>query len=119
MAKKAKATNGMPIGQRIAKIIGVKGDFKTAVMPMINYSSANITTSGAGYVISLYFMSFLTDVVNLDLKLAGLVTTLAVVWDAITDPAMGVITDRTRSKYGKHRRYILWGMPLFALSFAL
>lgn len=36
MAKKAKATNGMPIGQRIAKIIGVKGDFKTAVMPMIN-----------------------------------------------------------------------------------
>ena len=64
-------------------------------------------------------MKFLTDVVNLPLAWAGLVTTVAVVWDAITDPIMGVITDRTRSKYGKHRRYILWGMPLFVTSFAM
>ncbi len=105
--------------QKILKLLGVKGTFKNDVIPMMNYSSANITTSGAGYVISLYFMSFLTDVVNLDMKLAGLVTTLAVVWDAVTDPIMGVITDRTRSRYGKHRRYILWGMPLFCLAFAM
>jgi oligogalacturonide transporter len=64
-------------------------------------------------------MKFLTDVVNLPLAWAGLVTTVAVVWDAITDPIMGVITDRTRSKYGKHRRYILWGMPLLCLSFVM
>ena len=105
--------------QKILKLLGVKGTFKKDVIPMINYSSANITTSGAGYVISLYYMKFLTDVVNLDMAWAGLVTTLAVVWDAITDPIMGVITDRTRSKYGKHRRYILWGMPLFVASFAM
>ena len=105
--------------QKILKLLGVKGTFKKDVIPMINYSSANITTSGAGYVISLYYMKFLTDVVNLDMAWAGLVTTLAVVWDAITDPIMGVITDRTRSKYGKHRRYILWGMPLFVTSFAM
>lgn len=105
--------------QKILKLLGVKGTFKKDVIPMMNYSSANITTSGAGYVIGLYFMSFLTDVVNLDMKLAGLVTTLAVVWDAVTDPIMGVITDRTRSKYGKHRRYILWGMPLFCVAFAM
>lgn len=107
------------MGQKILKLIGVKGTFKDSVVPMMNYSSANITTSGAGYVISLYFMIFLTDVVDLDPKLAGLVTTIAVVWDAITDPIMGVFTDRTRSKYGKHRRYILWGMPLLCVSFAL
>lgn len=105
--------------QKILKLIGVKGTFKDSVVPMMNYSCANITTSGAGYVISLYFMIFLTDVVDLDPKLAGLVTTIAVVWDAITDPVMGVFTDRTRSKYGKHRRYILWGMPLLCISFAL
>ncbi len=119
MGKKTKAPGSMTFGQKVMKVIGVKGDFKTTVMPMINYSSANITTSGAGYVVSLYYMKFLTDVVNLDLKWAGLVTTIAVVWDAITDPIMGVVTDRTRSKFGKHRRYILWGMPLFVLSFAM
>ncbi len=105
--------------QKILKLIGVKGTFKEDVVPMINYSSANITTSGAGYVVSLFYMKFLTDVVNLPLGWAGLVTTVAVVWDAITDPIMGVITDRTRSKYGKHRRYILWGMPLLCLSFIM
>ena len=105
--------------QKILKLIGVKGTFKNDVVPMMKYSSANITTSGAGYVVSLYYMKFLTDVVNLPLAWAGLVTTIAVVWDAITDPIMGVITDRTRSKYGKHRRYILWGMPLLCLSFVM
>ena len=35
MAKKAKSSSGMPLGQRVAKAIGVKGDFKTAVVPMI------------------------------------------------------------------------------------
>lgn len=105
--------------QKILKLIGVKGTFKNDVIPMMNYSSANITTSGAGYVVSLYYMKFLTDVVNLPLAWAGLVTTIAVVWDAITDPIMGVVTDRTRSKYGKHRRYILWGMPLLCLSFVM
>ncbi|MBQ8504497.1 MAG: MFS transporter [Clostridia bacterium] len=105
--------------QKILKLLGVKGTFKNDVIPMMNYSSANITTSGAGYVVSLYYMKFLTDVVNLPLEWAGLVTTIAVVWDAITDPIMGVITDRTRSKYGKHRRYILWGMPLLCLSFVM
>lgn len=105
--------------QKILKLLGVKGTFKNDVIPMMNYSSANITTSGAGYVVSLYYMKFLTDVVNLPLQWAGLVTTVAVIWDAITDPMMGVITDRTRSKYGKHRRYILWGMPLLCLSFVM
>lgn len=111
--------NNQTFGQKVLKVLGVKGDFKTTVVPMMNYSCANITTSGAGYVISLYFMIFLTDVANLSLSHAGIVSMLAIVWDAITDPIMGIITDRTRSKYGKHRRYILWGMPLFCLSFAL
>ena len=57
--------------QKILKLIGVKGTFKKDVVPMMNYSSANITTSGAGYVVSLYYMKFLTDVVNLPLEWAG------------------------------------------------
>jgi len=105
--------------QKILKLIGVKGTFKKDVVPMMNYSSANITTSGAGYVVSLFYLKFLTDVVNLKPELAGLVTMVAVLWDAVTDPIMGVIADRTRSKYGKHRRYILWGMPLFCVSFLM
>ncbi|MBQ1994781.1 MAG: MFS transporter [Clostridia bacterium] len=105
--------------QRILKVIGVKGTFKKDVMPMINYSSANITTSGSGYVISLYFTLFLTGVVNLKPEHAAIVTFIAGIWDAVIDPFIGIITDRTRSRYGRHRRYILWAMPLYAVSFAM
>ena len=107
------------MGERIKKAIGVEGDFKTAILPMINYSYANIYMGGAGYIISMYFTIFLTDVVNLSLNQAGIIVMLATIWDAVTDPVMGIIADRTRSKSGKHRRYLLWGIPLMALSYTL
>ena len=107
------------MGERIKKAIGVEGDFKTAILPMINYSYANMYMGGAGYIISMYFTVFLTDVVNLSLNQAGIIVMLATIWDAVTDPFMGIITDRTRSKTGKHRRYLLWGIPLMVLSYTL
>ena len=111
--------NKQELGERVKSAIGVKGDFKTAIVPMINYSYANMFMGGAGYIISMYFTIFLTDVVNLSLNQAGMVVMLATLWDAVTDPVMGIITDRTRSKLGKHRRYLLWGIPILALSYSL
>lgn len=107
------------MGERIKKAIGVEGDFKTAILPMINYSYANIFMGGAGYIITMYFSVFLTDVVNLSLTQAGLIAMIATLWDAVTDPAMGIITDRTRSKLGKHRRYLLWGILPLVVSYSL
>lgn len=110
---------GENMGEKIKKAIGVQGDFKTAILPMINYSYANMYMGGAGYIISMYFTVFLTDVVNLSLNQAGIVVMLATIWDAVTDPVMGIITDRTRSATGKHRRYLLMGIPLMAVSYTL
>ena len=110
---------GAVMGERIKKAIGVQGDFKTTILPMINYSYANMYMGGAGYIISMYFTVFLTDVVNLSLNQAGIVVMLATVWDAVTDPVMGIITDRTRAASGKHRRYLLWGIPLMVISYTL
>lgn len=56
---------------------------------MINYSYVNMYMGGAGYIISMYFTVFLTDVVNLSLNQAVLVVMLATVWGAITDPHYG------------------------------
>ena len=107
------------MGEKLKKMIGVQGDFKTTILPMINYSYANMYLGGAGYIISMYFTVFLTDVVNISLQQAGVVVMLATVWDAVTDPVMGIITDRTRSATGKHRRYLLWGLPLMFASYTL
>ncbi|MBE6783908.1 MAG: MFS transporter [Ruminococcaceae bacterium] len=107
------------MGEKFKKLVGVEGDFRTTILPMINYSYANMYMGGAGYIIGMYFTVFLTDVVNLSLNQAGIVVMLATIWDAITDPIMGIITDRTRAKTGKHRRYLLWGIPVMAVSYIL
>ncbi len=108
---------GKKIGEAMKRAVGVEGSFKEAILPMIGYNSASILFGGGGYIISLYFLSFLTEVEGLDVKQAGMVMFFAQIWDAITDPAMGIITDRTRSKYGRHRRYLLWGIVPIALSY--
>lgn len=84
---------------------------------MLGYNTASILFGGGGYIISLYFLSFLTEVEKLSVDQAGLVIAIAHIWDAVTDPVMGIITDRTRSKYGRHRRYLLWGALPIAVSY--
>ena len=107
------------MGERFKKAIGVEGTFKETVVPMINYCYTNIFIGGAGYIISMYFSIFLTKVVGLDIEYAGFITMVAVIWDGINDPIMGIITDRTRSKYGRHRAYIKWGIPFVIVSYIM
>ena len=116
---KGNTQEKIPFGERVKKAIGVKGDFKTAILPMMNYSYANMYMGGAGYIMNMYFQVFLTNAVNLDPKQAGLVIMISTLWDAVTDPVMGIITDRTRSKYGRHRRYLLWGLLPMIISYTL
>ena len=99
------------MGERFKKAIGVEGKFIDTVWPMIQYCFANIYIGGGGYIISMYFTVFLTNVVGMDLQHATFIIMLATIWDGINDPLMGIITDRTRSKYGRHRRYLLWSIP--------
>lgn len=44
---------------------------------------------------------------------------IATIWDGINDPLMGIITDRTRSKYGRHRRYLLWSIPILVVAYSM
>lgn len=51
---------------------------------------------------------YLTDVLGLTLAMTSIVLSGTKVWDAINDPIMGMIVDKTRTKKGKCRPYILW-----------
>ena len=107
------------MGERFKKAIGVEGKFVDTVWPMIQYCFANIFIGGGGYIISMYFTVFLTNVVGMELRYATFIIMIATIWDGINDPLMGIITDRTRSKYGRHRRYLLLSIPPLVISYTM
>ena len=108
---------GLSFGERVKKAIGIEGDTKRVVFPMLNYTATNISTSGASYFFSLYYIPFLVYVEGLSPSQVGLIILIKSIWDAITDPLMGVITDRTHSRFGKHRVYIIASVIPFVLTF--
>ncbi|NCB03356.1 MAG: MFS transporter, partial [Spirochaetia bacterium] len=60
-------------------------------------------------IIGFYLLYFLTDVVELSAALAGTVLMIGKIWDAITDPLTGYVSDRTISRYGRRRPYMFVG----------
>ena len=89
--------------------------FFQKIGPMVGYNAASILFGGGGYIISLYFLSFLTEVEKLSVDQAGMVIAMAHIWDAVTDPVMGIITDRTRSKYGSFSIILIFSSKISAL----
>ncbi|MEC7891018.1 MAG: glycoside-pentoside-hexuronide (GPH):cation symporter [Pseudomonadota bacterium] len=69
--------------------------------------------------VGLYLLYFYTDVVGISPLLAGWIYALGIGWDAMTDPYMGYIAERTRTKMGSYRPYIFFGSIPLALSFIL
>ncbi len=65
--------------------------------------------------ISAFLLIFYTDVFGISAAAAGTMMLVTKLFDAFTDPAMGAIADRTKSKFGKFRPYLLYGgLPMAA-----
>lgn len=93
---------------------------KATLKSKFMYGCGDIYGGGAFLVISLLFLNFLTDVEMLSPALAGVIFFIGKIWDAVSDPLMGTISDRTKSKYGRRRVYFLFGIfPIFLSFFML
>lgn len=67
--------------------------------------------------LNLLLLPFYTDVLGLDPRLAGITLLIVSLWDGVIDPAMGAVADRTRTRWGSYRPYLLFASPLLALCF--
>jgi oligogalacturonide transporter len=90
---------------------------KLTLWQKIGYGLGDIYGGGSGVVISFYYLIFLTDVVHISPSLAGTAILISKIYDSVTDPVEGIIADRTRTKLGRRRPYLLAGIPLVFLSF--
>jgi GPH family glycoside/pentoside/hexuronide:cation symporter len=59
-------------------------------------------------MVGFWILIFYTDTFGISAAAAGTIMFIARFWDMATDPLMGVISDRTRTRWGKFRPYILW-----------
>lgn len=83
------------------------------------FGMAEFYNGGAFVIINTFFAVFMTKALGVPAALAGTIPLVGKVWDAITDPMMGNIADRTTSKFGPKRFYILIGGFASALTFLL
>lgn len=74
---------------------------------LIGLLGQNIIYNIIGAALSLFY----TDVVMIDIAVVGIIFTLCRVWDALNDPVMGYLTERTNTRWGKCRPYLKY-MPL-------
>ena len=68
---------------------------------------------------SMYILFFFTDLLGIPAAIATGIIMAASAWDVINDPLMGLITDRTRTRLGKLRPYLIFGPVVLAIMFAL
>ncbi len=85
----------------------------------LSYGSGDIYGGGALLIFSLLYMNYLVLVENIPVVFVTTIILIGKIWDAITDPLVGRISDRTRSRFGRRRLYFLIGILPVMLSFVM
>lgn len=88
---------------------------KTSPKLVLSYSLGEVGCQMSWYMINTYLMLFYTDVVGLTAQAISMIMLIARVWDAVNDPMMGSIADRTHTKWGKFRPYLFAAPPFLAI----
>lgn len=83
------------------------------------YGSGDLGMATYGTLRQFFYAIFLTDVVGLDPRLASFAAVIGVIWDAINDPLVGRLSDRTRTRWGRRRPFIAAFAIPYALGFVL
>lgn len=81
----------------------------------VGYGFGDMASSMFWKIFGMYMMFFYTDVFGLAPAAVGTMFLVTRVWDSLIDPVVGVMADRTNSRWGKFRPYILFGAVPFAV----
>ncbi|PXX98053.1 MFS transporter [Marinifilum breve] len=85
-----------------------KADAKLSLKEKIGYSLGDTASHFVWDMVGFWILIFYTDTFGISAAAAGTIMLIARFWDMISDPVMGIIADRTTTRWGKFRPYILW-----------
>jgi GPH family glycoside/pentoside/hexuronide:cation symporter len=80
------------------------------------FAALAIPLAGAGLPLAVYLPPYYAQDLGLGLTLVGAIFMLTRVFDAVTDPLVGLLSDHTRSRFGRRKPWIAAGAPLFVLA---
>ncbi|MEO5910964.1 MAG: MFS transporter [Pelobium sp.] len=83
-------------------------DQKLKLKEKVAYGFGDFASSMFWKIFSVYLLFYYTDVFGISAAVVGTMFLVTRIWDAANDPIMGIIADRTDTKWGKFRPYILW-----------
>jgi len=93
---------------------------KLSMIEKVGYGLGDTASNILYQAWSFFLMIFYTDVFGIDAKVASFMFLITRVWDMINDPIMGMIADRTNTRWGKFRPYLLWvAVPYGVLACAM
>ena len=83
---------------------------------LVRFSAVAVPLAAAGLPLGVYLPAIYARDYGLSLTVIGIIFLLGRLWDAIADPVMGALSDRTRSPYGRRKPWIAAGGAIFGLS---
>lgn len=84
-------------------------------LAVICYGFGDLASQFVWTFVGSYLTIYYTDIVGLAPAIVSIIMMGARIWDAVNDPMMGAIAERTRSKFGRFRPYIAFGCPFLAI----
>jgi Na+/melibiose symporter-like transporter len=93
-------------------------DRPTAIR-LIAFASMAVPIAGAGLPLAIFVPQLYATHFGMSLATIGLIFLLGRIWDVVSDPIVGVLSDRTRSRFGRRRPWIAAGGLLFGIGSAL
>jgi len=82
------------------------------------FSISALAIGGASMPLAVYLPPFYAQTMGIDLALVGTIFMIARLWNAVSDPVIGALSDRTESRFGRRKPWIAVGGVLFVLSAA-
>ncbi len=81
---------------------------KLSIKEKVGYSVGDTASNLFFQTFILFITIFYTDVFGITAKAVGTMFLVTKIWDAVNDPIMGIIADRTNTRWGKFRPYLAW-----------
>ncbi len=92
---------------------------RLSIWTKLAFGSGDWSSASFGTLRQVFYAIFLTDVVGLEPRLASIAALVGILWDAVNDPLVGMLSDRVRTRWGRRRPFLLFFSIPYALAFII